>query len=291
MTAPENDPGCKNGTMIDKWWWMLICMAIYVPLVYVRKIEVFAVTHLFGDVMIIVTMIVICIFAGIDVSKDGWQGSSLSAFNSALWPDAIGFSVYTFEGIGVILPIMDITENQANYKTVLFITVTFIACLYIGFTLYTVFAFGDGRIIDPLITSALPEQSWVTYTVKILFSLNLVFSYPLVIHPANIVIEDWLFKGWPKSRKRQMSKNVSRTIIVASSCVVALVIYDKLDRFLSITGALTCTPIAFLLPALFHYGGVAETKGQRIIDLTIVIISIIVMLYCTSYAVIHFNDP
>ena len=47
-------------------------MAIYVPLVYVRKIEVFAVTHLFGDVMIIVTMIVICIFAGIDVSKDGW---------------------------------------------------------------------------------------------------------------------------------------------------------------------------------------------------------------------------
>ena len=72
MTAPENDPGCKNGTMIDKWWWMLICMAIYVPLVYVRKIEVFAVTHLFGDVMIIVTMIVICIFAGIDVSKDGW---------------------------------------------------------------------------------------------------------------------------------------------------------------------------------------------------------------------------
>ena len=52
---------------------------------------------------------------------------------------------------------MDITENQANYKTVLFITVTFIAILYIGFTLYTVFAFGSGRIEDPLITAALPE--------------------------------------------------------------------------------------------------------------------------------------
>ena len=86
-------------------------MAIYVPLVFVRKIEVFAVTHLFGDVMIILTMVVICIYAGIDVGKGGWQGASLQAFNPSLWPDAIGFSVYTFEGIGIILPVMDITEN------------------------------------------------------------------------------------------------------------------------------------------------------------------------------------
>lgn len=99
----------------------------------------------------------------------------------------------------------------------------------------------------------------MTYTVKVLFALNLVFSYPLVIHPANMVIEDWLFKSWAKTRKRQMSKNLSRTFIVATSCVVALLIYDKLDRFLSVTGSLTCTPIAFILPALFHYGGVADT--------------------------------
>ena len=52
-------------------------MAIYVPLVFVRKIEVFAATHLFGDVMIILTMVVICVYAGIDVGKDGWQGASL----------------------------------------------------------------------------------------------------------------------------------------------------------------------------------------------------------------------
>ena len=111
ITAKDDDPTCENGTVIDRWWWMLICMAIYVPLVFVRKIEVFAATHLFGDVMIILTMVVICVYAGIDVGKDGWQGASLQAFNPSLWPDAIGFSVYTFEGIGIILPVMDITEN------------------------------------------------------------------------------------------------------------------------------------------------------------------------------------
>lgn len=87
-----------------------------------------------------------------------------------------------------------------------------------------------------------------------------------------------------------MSKNISRTIIVGSSVVVALLVYDKLDRFLSITGALTCTPIAFILPALFHYGGVAETKMQKGIDMSIIVGGSIIMVYCTIYAVIHFND-
>ena len=82
------------------------------------------------------------------------------------------------------------------------ITVTFIAVLYIVFTEYCVFAYGVDKLTDPIITSALPAQSWVTYAVKVMFSLNLVFSYPLVIHPANIVLEDWLFKGWPKTRTR-----------------------------------------------------------------------------------------
>ena len=85
-------------------------------------------------------------------------------------------------------------------------------------------------------------------------------------------------------------KNVSRTIIVGSSCVVALLVYDKLDRFLSVTGSLTCTPIAFILPALFHFGGVAETMTEKVLDIIIIAVAVTIMLYCTIYAVIHFND-
>ena len=59
------------GEIINKWLWMPICMAIYIPLVMVRKIEVFAVTHLFGDILIIVTLIVIFGYAGADLSKKG----------------------------------------------------------------------------------------------------------------------------------------------------------------------------------------------------------------------------
>ena len=56
---------------MSRWWFFLICMAIYVPLVFVRKIEFFAVTHLFGDIMIIITIITVCIYAGIDIGDRG----------------------------------------------------------------------------------------------------------------------------------------------------------------------------------------------------------------------------
>ena len=72
--TPENPcPESAGGVIINKWWFMLLCMAIYVPLVLVRKIEVFAITHLFGDIMIMVTLIAVITYAGINVGQNGWQ--------------------------------------------------------------------------------------------------------------------------------------------------------------------------------------------------------------------------
>ena len=269
---------------------MPICMLIYVPLVMVRKIEVFAVTHLFGDIMIIITVVVICVYASIDVADDGVQMSGIKPVGS-LWADAIGFSVYTYEGIGVILPIREVTACKENYYFLLCVTVSLIAAFYIFFGEYTLIAWGSTECFDePLITACLPEKNVVTYIVKILFSFNLFFSYPLVIHPANLVVESWFFSAWPKSRKRQMCKNLSRTTIVALSCVVALAVYQYLDRFLSITGALTCIPVAFIIPAALHYKACAETPCQRYTDLIILVLSTITLLYCTTMAILTFNS-
>lgn len=48
-------------------------------------------------------------------------------------------------------------------------------------------------------------------------------------------------------------------VLVGATVVVTVLLKDKLDKFLSILGAVTCTPIAFTFPALFHFKAVAET--------------------------------
>lgn len=144
--------------------------------------------------------------------------------------------------------------------------------------------------IRPLITDDLPEN-FIGYGVKILFSVNLFFSYPLQLYPAHIVIENILYVGWPKSKKRQMMKNISRSCLVLFTVLLTVSIGTKLDKFLGIMGALTCTPIAFTFPALFHLKAVAETKCEKIIDIIIVLFSIFVLIFCTTLGFINWSAP
>jgi amino acid permease len=101
-----------------------------------------------------------------------------------------------------------------------------------------------------------------------------------------MIIEGYIFKGWPKSRKRQMLKNVSRAFIILATIVTALSIYNKLESFLGIVGSLTCTPIAFTLPAWFHFKVCAKDLKWKIIDGSILALSLVIMVYCTTYAII-----
>ncbi len=56
-----------------------------------------------------------------------------------------------------------------------------------------------------------------------------------------------------------MFKNVTRSLLVAVTIIFTITLGDKLDKFLSILGAISCTPIAFTIPAMFHYKIAAET--------------------------------
>lgn len=101
-----------------------------------------------------------------------------------------------------------------------------------------------------------------------------------------MIIESYIFKGWPKSRKRQMGKNLSRAVIIILTILTALIIYNKLEDFLSIVGSLTCTPIAFVLPTWFHYKACADTLKWKIIDLCILALSLFLLVYCTVFAIL-----
>lgn len=114
------------------------------------------------------------------------------------------------------------------------------------------------KIESPLITDLL-RPNFIGWGIKGLFAINLVFSYPLILYPAHIVVENYLYHSWPKSKKRQWSKNFTRALLVAFTVVVTIAMQHKVDKFLGILGAVSCTPIAFTFPALFHYKAAAET--------------------------------
>lgn len=253
----------------------------------VRKIEKFAWTHLLADALIMLTTIVILVYAFIHLSEEGW-GTGVDAINTSTWLTMIGSAIYSYEGIGVIIPLLEVTEKPEVYPKILFYVLLTVMLLYVGFGEFCLFVYGN-LIKKPLITENLPPGV-VVYVIKILFSINLFFTYPLQIYPANTIIEGYLYKDMPKSRKRQMLKNLNRTLMVAFTVIFCLAMGDTIDKFISLLGSLTCTPISFTLPCIFHLKLCNPTKMQRYVDYFIIGFSLFIMVFCSGFTIWHWNS-
>jgi amino acid permease len=49
-------------------------------------------------------------------------------------------------------------------------------------------------------------------------------------------------------------------LLIGIVCVVAVILGENIDKFLALLGAFACVPVAFTMPALFHYRLSAKTK-------------------------------
>ena len=64
--------------------------------------------HVFADFAIVMTLLIIIVYGVIYMSSAHIINKSLPPIymiNPVTWSDAIGFSVYLFEGIGLVLPV------------------------------------------------------------------------------------------------------------------------------------------------------------------------------------------
>jgi len=93
---------------------------------------------------------------------------------------------------------------------------------YVIFGLYCVLSWGD-KLTTPLITDMLPSGA-VSDLVRFLFALNLIFSFPLILYPANLLLENYIYKNWGKSKKRQWSKNFTRMILVGLTVLLTILL-------------------------------------------------------------------
>ena len=90
------------------------------------------------------------------------------------------------------------------------------------------------------------------------------------------LIESFIFDEKSEATvKRMWMQNLIRTLLVAFTITLAILIYTKISLFVEVVAAATCCPLAFTLPALFHW----KLKGKAKSDMIIVICTSVLTVF------------
>jgi len=243
-----------------------------IPLCLIRSMEHMEYPNLVADVLIMFGLGVVLVSSVAVLASFKEPDFHVTPFNKSTCGIFIGMSIFTFEGIPMVLPIQSAMQDPEEFWSVFSRMFAGIVALFTLFGTLGYAAWGNG--VETVVLLNLPHQSALSYVVKVGYMLALILSVPLMFLPAARITELWVFGVLKdlKNRKLTWEKNALRAMEVVMFTLVALKCQDFFDRFLSFVGAFCCAPIAFIYPTLFHYRLCAKTMAEEALDILLMLL-------------------
>ncbi|CCK71647.1 Avt3p KNAG_0H02330 [Huiozyma naganishii CBS 8797] len=271
-------------------WFIWLQAAIFIPLSLTRNIAKLSGTALVADLFILLGLIYVYYYATYYVISNGVATSTMVWFNKSDWTLFIGTAIFTFEGIGLLIPIQESMKHPEVFRkslsgVMVIVTVIFISC---GLLCYSAF----GSHVDTVVLVNFPQDSYTTAIVQLLYALAILLSTPLQLFPAIRILEQWTFNSNASGKHNprvKWLKNYFRCGVVIFTTVLAWVGASDLDKFVSLVGSLACIPLIYIHPPLLHHRASrsdgTSSRGILILDLLICIFGFSVMVYTSWQAI------
>ena len=162
-------------------------------------------------------------------------------FSNLLYVTAI--SLYSLEGVGLILSLESSCKNPEKFPTLLKSVILGITVLMCIFGTAGYIAFGDKT--QAPITLNLVGKGWAMF-VKAALCLALYLTYPIMMFPVHGVVENLI-----STLRKTCPRITYRILLVVLTAVVAFTIPD-FGKFLSLVGSSICVILGFIFPCYFH---------------------------------------
>ncbi|KAI9281954.1 transmembrane amino acid transporter protein-domain-containing protein [Sporodiniella umbellata] len=252
-------------------------MIIFVPLAIIRKIQKLSAFALVADLFILVGLVYLYYFDFFTLSHHGVADVEW-VINYTSFPMFIGTAVFTYEGVGLVIPITESMAEPEKFPKVLSGTMIFITSIFLSVGFISYLAFGSQ--VQTVILLNMPDSATVN-VVQALYALAICLSIPLQLFPAIRIIETGLFTRSGKHNTFvKWQKNVFRFFFC----------FGDLDKFVSLIGSLCCVPLCFFFPPLFHLKAIASHWRQKAIDITIIIFGVVSMTYTTGITIALWSE-
>lgn len=256
-----------------------------VPLALIRNISKLGPVALVADVFILIGLVYIWYFDIFTLARHGME-PTVQLFNGSKFTLTIGAAIFTFEGIGLILPIQSSMKKPHHFSNLLYFVMFLITVIFtsVGALCYATF----GEKTKTQIISNYPQDSGLVNAVQFLYSLAVLAGEPVQLFPAVRILETSLFGERASGRKSlaiKWQKNALRTAVMGVCIGVSIVGASDLDKFVALIGSFACVPLVYIYPAYLHYVDIAETPTQKGLDIGLMILGLIAMVYTTAVTV------
>ena len=168
-------------------------------------------------------------------------------FNPASWTLLIGTAIFTFEGVGLVIPIQSGMREPKKFPQVLATVIVIIGVIFISMGALSYAAYGSST--KTVILLNLPQDNKLVNSVQFLYSVAILLSIPLQIFPAIEITSQQMFSKTGKYNPWiKWQKNCFRFFMVVFCSGVAWVGSDDLDKFVSLVGSFACIPLVYIYP-------------------------------------------
>ncbi|KAL4964697.1 putative amino acid transporter [Aspergillus stella-maris] len=272
---------CKS--FIDIKFMVLMQLVIFLPLSLIRDISKLGFTALIADLFILLGLVYLFYYDFLTISTQGGV-SEIISFNPSTWTLFIGTAIFTFEGVGLIIPIQESMKHPKQFTGVLagvmvIITIIFLAAGAVSYAAY-------GPATKTVILLNLPQDDKLVNGVQFLYSLAILLSTPLQLFPAIRIMENELFTRSGKYNPGiKWKKNGFRFFLVMICAFVAWGGADDLDKFVSLVGSFACVPLIYVYPPLLHLKACARSRKQQIADIALACLGVVSCLYTTALTI------
>ncbi|KAG2305817.1 hypothetical protein Bca4012_085393 [Brassica carinata] len=273
---------------------ILILVPIEVALSWITSLSALSPFSIFADICNIIAMCFV-VKENVEMVVGGdFSFGDRTAIASTVGglPFAGGVAVFCFEGFAMTLALEGSMREREAFPKLLGKVLAGITFVYVLFGFCGYMAYGDDT--KDIITLNLPNN-WSAIAVQIGLCVGLTFTFPIMVHPLNEIIEqklkriECLQKHHHQQQYSNETSSVSRYVIFTTRMllVVGLAAIASLvpgfGTFASLVGSTVCALISFVLPASYHLTllGPSLNLWNKSVDVFIVICGLLFAVYGT----------
>ncbi|KIW19500.1 hypothetical protein PV08_00072 [Exophiala spinifera] len=257
-----------------------------IPLSYIRNISKLGPAALLADVFILLGLAYIYFYDISTLATDGIH-PTVQLFNPDYYTMTIGSAIFTFEGIGLILPIQSSMKQPEKFEPLLWVIMLINTVIFTSIGALCYATFGSATQIE--VISNFPQNSKLVNAVQFLYAIAVMAGTPVQLFPALRILEGKVFgrRSGKRDASTKWKKNGFRTALVVVCVLIAILGSNNLDRFVALIGSLACVPLVYIYPPLLHYRGVAQTPWAKIGDVALMALGTVCMIYTTIITVVN----